>query len=122
MKVVFDTNTVLAGAGWRGSAHHCLVMLARRRVMAFATTETLEELRFVAARMHKEGRFRHDPWPILNWYLRAVELATPAPLGKPRSRDPKDEPFLTCALGPVPGSLWPTTRICWTWRSLLELK
>jgi len=49
--------------------------------------------------MQTEGWFRQrDPWPTLNWYVRFVRQVEAAPLGKPRSRDPKDDPYLACAL------------------------
>jgi predicted nucleic acid-binding protein len=34
----------------------------------------------------------------LNWYYDRVKLVEPSPLGKQRSRDPKDDPYLACAL------------------------
>jgi predicted nucleic acid-binding protein len=34
----------------------------------------------------------------LNWYYNRVKLVEPAPLGKQRSRDAKDDPYLACAL------------------------
>ena len=48
--------------------------------------------------MCDEHAFPRDPWPILNWYLRAVRTIEPVPLGRQRSRDAKDDPFLACAL------------------------
>jgi hypothetical protein len=44
MKVVFDSGVVFSGAGWRGEAHRCLLAMAHRRVTAYATEETLNEL------------------------------------------------------------------------------
>ena len=32
------------------------------------------------------------------WYYDRVKLVAPAPLGKQRSRDVKDDPYLACAL------------------------
>ncbi len=99
MNVVFDANVVIAGAGWRREAHLCLVALGRRRLKAYATLELLEELRETAADLQARGEFRrHSPWAILDWYCDCVRLVEPAPLGKPRSRDLKDDPYLACAL------------------------
>ena len=96
MRVVFDANVVFAGAGWRGEAHSCLVMLAHRRVIAFATDDLLKELRCLA---HERGfKARHSPDTILKWYYSTVKMVEPAPLGKQRSRDAKDDPYLACAL------------------------
>jgi uncharacterized protein len=85
-----------SGAGWRGEAHLCLVALARRRFVAFATTETLDELHRVVEQIG--FKTAHAPDSILDWYYRTVKEVSPAPLGKRRSRDPKDEPYLACAL------------------------
>ena len=99
MKIVFDTSVVLAGIGWRGEAYQCLVMLARRRLIAYATTTTITEARDKAGELAAAGRFPHDPKPMLDWYLVNVRTIEPAPLGKQRSRDRNDDPILACALG-----------------------
>ena len=96
MKVVFDAGVVLAGAGWRHESHWCLVAFARRRIQAYASAWLLNELRTVADELKHE--FAHPPWPILNWYGERVRLVSPVPLGKPRCRDEKDDPYLACAL------------------------
>ena len=49
MKVVFDAGVVFSGAGWRGEAHRCLLAMARLRVIAYATEETLSELSLLFA-------------------------------------------------------------------------
>ncbi len=38
-----------------------------------------------------------DPTPFLDWIERVALLVEPHPLGKRRSRDVKDDPFLACA-------------------------
>lgn len=96
MRVVFDAGVVFSGAGWRGEAHLCLAAMARRRVIAFATTETLDEIRRVMG--EKGDTTRHSPHTILDWYCNTVKMVEPAPLGKQRSRDAKDDPYLACAL------------------------
>ena len=99
MKIVLDTSVVLAGIGWRGEAYQCLVMVARRRLIAHATAATMAEARAKAAELTAAGRFPHDPKPMLDWYLANVRVVEPAPLGKQRSRDVNDDPILACALG-----------------------
>ena len=39
-----------------------------------------------------------DPTPFLAWIERVPLRVEPVPLGKRRSRDVKDDPFLACAL------------------------
>jgi putative PIN family toxin of toxin-antitoxin system len=96
MRVVFDAGVVFSAAGWRGEAHRCLVAMARRTVIPFATAETLEELRNLLE--DRGARVKFPPDTILNWYYDRVKLVEPAPLGKQRSRDAKDDPYLACAL------------------------
>ena len=97
MKVVFDAGVVFAGAGWRGQAHYCLVAMARRRVAAYATEQTLNELDNLVAQ--RAGAAKHPAAAILRWYSETVKRVEPASLGKQRSRDVKDDPYLACALG-----------------------
>ncbi|MGZ8921471.1 MAG: PIN domain-containing protein [Limisphaerales bacterium] len=96
MKVVFDAGVVFSGAGWRGEAHRCLVAMARRRVRAYATEETLHELAELMAERGHRGS--HSPSALIDWYADNVKLVEASPLGKQRSRDPKDDPYLACAL------------------------
>ena len=97
MKVVFDAGVVFAAAGWRGEAHRCLVAMAKRRVTAFATEETIDELNELIA--EKGSRASYPSARVIAWYLDNVKRIAPASLGKQRSRDPKDDPYLACALG-----------------------
>ncbi len=96
MKVVFDAGVVFSAAGWHGEAHRCLLAMAHRHVIAYATGETLKELRnLLEDRGHK---VKYPPVTTLNWYYNRVKLVEPVPLGKQRSRDAKDDPYLACAL------------------------
>ena len=71
--------------------------MARRRVKAFATEETLKELTALMAERGHRGT--HSPSAIIEWYVDNVKRVEPSPLGKQRSRDAKDDPYLACALG-----------------------
>jgi predicted nucleic acid-binding protein len=97
LKLVFDAGVVFSGAGWRGEAYRCLVAMARRRVKAFVTDETLQELAALVAERGSRGP--HSMSAIIEWYSENVKRVDPAPLGKQRSRDAKDDPYLACALG-----------------------
>ena len=96
MRVVLDANVVFAGVGWRGEAHNCLLVMAKRRITVFATQDSLEEVR--ALTVERGSKFKHSPYNLLTWYYDRVKLVEPAPLGKQRSRDVKDDPYLACAL------------------------
>jgi len=70
--------------------------MAHRQVIAYATLETLNELRnLLVDRGHK---VKYPPVTTLNWYYDRVKLVEPAPMRKQRSRDAKDDPYLACAL------------------------
>lgn len=92
MKVIFDAGVVFSGAGWRGEAHRCLLAMARRRVVAYATEETLNELNHLF--LDRGAKATHPPTSIMVWYHENVKRVEPAPLGKQRSRDVKDDPYL----------------------------
>lgn len=64
-----------------------------------AVTEViLREYRFIAARIGLRECPYKDPTPFLDWIERVALSVEPLPLGKQRSRDAKDDPFLACAL------------------------
>jgi putative PIN family toxin of toxin-antitoxin system len=96
VRVVLDANVVFAGVGWRGEAHNCLLAMAKRRITVFATLEILAEVRALVA--ERGSKFKYMPHNLLPWYYDRVKLVEPAPLGKQRSRDVKDDPYLACAL------------------------
>ena len=98
IRAVFDCNVVMAGIGWRSEAYRCPAAVARRRVRAFASAWILEEYRRTAEIMANRGDFPHDVSSTLEWWLSACREVLPAPLGKRRSRDPRDDPYLACAL------------------------
>ena len=98
MRVVVDANVAAAGLVFRGEAWACLVKLARRQAFAFGTEFTLEETRETATRLARHRKCSHNVGGALVWYLEKVRLVEPAPLGKPRSRDPQDDPYLAAAL------------------------
>jgi putative PIN family toxin of toxin-antitoxin system len=96
VRVVLDANVVFAGVGWRGEAYDCLLAMAKRRITVFTTLEILEEVRALVA--DRGDKFKHPPITTLNWYYDRVKVVEPSPLGKQRSRDVKDDPYLACAL------------------------
>lgn len=98
MRVVIDANVVVAGICWQGEGWLCLVRLAQRRAFAFGTVATIDETRDTALRIIREQQPAHNAAARLTWYLDKVRTVEPALLGKPRSRDPKDDPYLAAAL------------------------
>lgn len=98
MRVVFDANVIASGVCWDGEAYLCLVKLARRQAVAFGTEETLAETKEVTIRLIRQEQPQHNAAARLTWYLSRVRLVTAVPLGKQRSRDPKDGLYLSAAL------------------------
>jgi putative PIN family toxin of toxin-antitoxin system len=99
VRAVFDANVVAAAVCWDGEAFLCLVKMARRQVWTFGTQETLGETREICTQLIRRQAPRHNATARLTWYLDKVRLVEPAPLGKQRSRDPKDDPYVAAALG-----------------------
>ena len=98
MRAVFDTNVVLSGAGWRNESYHCLVAAAHRQAIVFTTAGLLDELVSQTRRIQARGEFPRDPWPVVNWWVSKTKRLQPGVVGKQRSRDPKDDEVLGCAL------------------------
>lgn len=99
MTVVLDTNVVVSAAFWpRSEDRRCFVLLARRKCRLAVTADILDEYGTLASRVGRRECPGRDPSPFLDWIERVALLVEPVPLGKRRSRDAKDDPFLTCAL------------------------
>jgi putative PIN family toxin of toxin-antitoxin system len=98
MRVVFDANVVVASVCWQGEGWLCLIRMARRQAFAYGTAATLEETRETAVRVIAERQPRHHAAARLDWYLDNVRRVEPQPLGKRRSCDERDDPYLAAAL------------------------
>ena len=98
MRAVYDCNVIVSGIGWNGSARSCLKLVARRCVFLFVTEAILEEYELVVPDILAQELPDVDPHPKLAWLRSASRLVEPAPLGKRRSRDPKDDIYLAAAM------------------------
>jgi putative PIN family toxin of toxin-antitoxin system len=96
--VVFDCNVVLAAIGWSGTGRLCLKLAAQRRISLCVTETILAEYEVVIPARLAEEIPELDPKPKLSWIRAKSKLFEPAPLGKQRSRDAKDDPYLAAAL------------------------
>jgi predicted nucleic acid-binding protein len=66
---------------------------------SYVTQEIVAEWRATITKMEMKGaKFRRSPWPALDGLIGLSRLVSPASLGKQRSRDPGDDPYLACAL------------------------
>jgi uncharacterized protein len=98
IRAVYDCNVIVSGIGWAGSARNCLKLVAERRVFPFVTEEILAEYEVSAQEILAEEVPGLDPRPKLKWIKSKFILIRPYSLGKPRSRDAKDDIYLACAI------------------------
>jgi predicted nucleic acid-binding protein len=96
---VYDCNVLIAGLGWPGHPRLCLHLVGADEVRLCVTNDILAEYHGKVVSVLKEKRPEVDPRPLLDWLLPRVYLVSPAPLGKSRSRDVKDDIYLAAALG-----------------------
>lgn len=95
---VLDTNTVVSAIFWpRSTARRCVAGLARRQYGIAVSREMFGEYEAVAAELQPRFPACNSAGALAWLRLKAVWLE-PAPMGKRRSRDPKDDPFLARAL------------------------
>ena len=96
--VVLDTNIVVSAIFWpRSIARSCLAGLARRQYAITLTAEVFAEYETIVAEFQPNFPDRNSQG-TLSWLRYKARWVEPAPLGKARSRDPKDDPILSCAL------------------------
>jgi len=95
---VLDTGVVVAGIFWKSEPHQCLVAVARRKFALALTDPVFDEYVRVAWRLKREEELTVNPEPWLNFLRDRATWLTPVRLGRPVCRDPKDDPFLECAL------------------------
>jgi predicted nucleic acid-binding protein len=97
--VVFDCNILISAIGWGGHPRHCLSLVAHRQVRFCATSDTWNEYETRVAAVLARKRPGVNAQPTLDWLLTVAHFVNPAPLGKQRGRDIKDDCYLSCALG-----------------------
>jgi len=99
IRAVFDTSTVVAAIFWpRSTARRAWTLVARRKVCPCVTPEIEEEYRGTCLEFQRSRFPNRSPLPFLSWVRHKALHCLPAPLGKQRSRDATDDPFLACAV------------------------
>ncbi len=97
--VVFDCGVLVSAIGWGGNPQRCLVLVANRQLRLYATPVIWDEYERRIPEILSKKRPGTDPRPMLDWLLTVTHFIDPTPLGKQRSRDRADDPYLECALG-----------------------
>ena len=99
IQVVFDCGVLVSAIGWGGNPHHCLSLVAHRQLKFCASADTWSEYENRILAILAKTRPGVNARPTLDWLLNVTRFVNPAPLGKQRSRDLKDDRYLACALG-----------------------
>ncbi len=99
IRVVFDTSVVASAIFWpRSTARRALTLVARRKIRPCVTNAIEQEYRDTCLDLQERRFVDLSPNAFLDWLGAKALHCVPAPLGKGRSRDPKDDPFIACAL------------------------
>ena len=96
--VVFDTGVLISAIGWRGPAHRCLALVARRRCRLVLSADINAEYESRVTAVLAVEVPRANALGALAWVRAKALWVEPSPLGKQRSRDLKDERFIAAAL------------------------
>jgi putative PIN family toxin of toxin-antitoxin system len=101
MRAVIDTNVLLSGLLWRGSAHAFLEQVRNGTVTILSSPELLAELQEVLARPKFDAilsRSNSSRELMLTQISKLAELTDPPPLPQPMCRDPDDDAVLALAI------------------------
>ena len=96
--VVIDTGVIISAIGWRGPAHRCLALVARRRCRLVVSADIIAEYDLRVPAVLAQVAPQANALGALAWLQAKALWVEPAPLGRQRSRDIKDERFLAAAL------------------------
>ena len=102
MRIVADTNTVLAGLLWQGTPRRLIDRARERSFMLCTSLALLAELAEVIAREKFARRVQLaglSAAELVQDYRRLAYVVEPKMLAAPASRDPDDDHVLACALG-----------------------
>ena len=96
--VVFDTGVLIRAIGWRGPAHRCPAAVARRSCRLVVSAGIMAEYETRVPAVLAQEAPRANALGALAWVRSKALWIEPQLLGKQRSRDTDDEPFLAAAL------------------------
>lgn len=101
MRLVLDTNIIIAALLWKGTPHQLLSLITEGRASCFSSAALLGEL----ARSLQYPKFaqrigerRLTPQALVERYTRLARLVVPADIDPTVAGDPDDDHVLACAL------------------------
>ena len=102
MRIVLDTNVVLSALLWRGTPYRLLAAIRQlQNSQLFSSTPLLEELADVLTRPSASKRLaliNRSAADVLIDYVEAVDIVTPASIGRVVASDPDDDVVIATAL------------------------
>ena len=101
MRIVVDTNVLIAGLLWRGPPSGVWNHVLTERAELFISQTLFDEFTDVIGRPKFKAileRAARTPQQLLNNLCDAAELVVPAPLPQPVSRDPDDDHVIAAAV------------------------
>ncbi len=101
MRIVVDTNVMIAAILWQGPPHRILELAEKGQVSLCATPSVLEELQEVLERSKFRKQLQNRATSIeeiMSGLLPLVELYEPTAVPNAVPTDPDDEIFIECAL------------------------
>ena len=98
IRAVFDCGVLVSALGWSGNPRSCLALIHAGKARLFVTDAIWQEYETRIPQILRAKRREANVSAELALLLEMADFVEPSPLGKRRSRDPKDEPYLACAL------------------------
>lgn len=97
-RAVFDCGVLVSAFGWAGNPRSCLALVHAGRVQLFASDDIWREYETRIPEILADKQRAANVSGLLALLMERVRFVEPAPLGKQRSRDLKDDRYLACAL------------------------
>ena len=99
IRAVFDCNLIISGIGWTGNPRRCLDLVYAGQAFLCVTQDVWAEYSEKVPAVFADRKRDVDTEKELARLILAVHFFEPAPLGKQRSQDLKDDRYLAAALG-----------------------
>jgi len=98
IRVVFDCGVLVSALGWAGNSRCCLAMVHAGHAQLYVSDDIWREYQTRIPEILEAEHRQANVSAALALLLERAHFVAPAPLGKRRSRDLKDDCDLACAL------------------------